>query len=437
MRKKLVSALLCTAMAVTSLAGTVNIFAAETEGGEKEWEYKEGELSLLIDVDTVLDGIEAVCDLMEEKIGLHVDIETRVSGGDGDNLVKTRLASGDMADICGYNSGAKLGELNPAENFIDISGEEWAERLDDTYKQAVSGGTDGVYGVPVYGTLSGCVLYNKDLYEKYNLEIPHTWEDFLKNCDVLKENGETAVIGSYSETWTTQIPYLGDHYNVMAAVPDFPEKFEAGEAKYADTPVGIESFQKIADVAQYFNEDYSATTFSDACDKLVNGEGAHWIVLSQALSSIYSSYGDEVNKIGLFGIPGDDPDNHGLTVWEPTSWYGNKNSGKEEDIKRFMEFWISDEALDCYSSVVKPDGPYAIKGYELPEDSYDAVKQAQEYFDAGKTCVALEFQTAVKGTNCEYICQEVGTGQTTAEEAAAAYDDDCKKQAMQLGLDWN
>ena len=63
-------------------------------------------------------------------------------------------------------------------------------------------------------------------------------------------------------------------------------------------------------------------------------------------------------------------------------------------------------------------------------------QQAQEYFDAGKVNVALEFQTAVKGTNCEYICSELATGQTTAEEAAQAYDDDCKKQATQLGLDW-
>ena len=90
-----------------------------------------------------------------------------------------------------------------------------------------------------------------------------------------------------------------------------------------------------------------------------------------------------------------------------------------------------------FTSAQKPDGPYAIKGYELPEDAYDGVKEAQEkYFDTGKTNVAMEFQTAVKGTNCEYICSEVATGQSTAEEAAKAYDEDCKKQATQLGLDW-
>lgn len=50
--------------------------------------------------------------------------------------------------------------------------------------------------------------------------------------------------------------------------------------------------------------------------------------------------------------------------------------------------------------------------------------------------MAMEFQTAVKGSNAASICQELGSGQTTAEEAAGKYDDDCKKQAVQLGLDW-
>jgi raffinose/stachyose/melibiose transport system substrate-binding protein len=448
MKKRLLSAFLCAAMVFSMTAcgsssdsssdATDSTAAAETSDSDSEWEYKEATLTFLIDSDTASAGYQAVFDLMEEKTGIHVETELRVSGGDGDNVVKTRLASGDMADLCGYNSGSKLGELNPEENFIDLSGYDFADRLDDTYKSAVSGGSDtAVYGVPLCSTYLGAVLYNKDLYEEYGLEVPNTWDEFLANCDVLKEAGVDAVIGSLGDSWTIQVPYLGDHYNVQAADPDFAEKFEAGEAKYATTDAGLESFQKLADLTPYFNADYTATTYADACDKLVNGEGAHWFILSQALSTIYESYGDDVNKIGVFGIPGDDASNHGITVWEPTSIYGNANSDKQDDIIRFMEFYTSDEALDAFTEAQKPDGPYCIKGYELPEDSYDAVKEAQEYFDAGLTCTALEFQTSVKGTNCEYICSEVATGQTTAAEAAAAYDEDCKKQATQLGLDWD
>lgn len=432
MKKKSISALLALSMLASMFVGsTLSVQAAE----EQEWEYKEAELSLLIDGDITIDGIEAVCELAKEKLGITVNIETRPGGADGDNVVKTRLASGDMADICGYNSGSLLSALNPAEYFVDISGEEWVEKLDETYKQSVT--IDGAtYGVPVSSAYAGAILYNKAIYEELGLEVPHTWDDFLANCDKIKEAGKTAVLAGFADSWTSQVPFLGDHYNVLAADPEFPEKFEAGEAKYATSEAGLESFQKMADLTPYYNEDYLAATYDDVVDMFAEGEGAHWIMLTGALSNIHSLYGDEVNNIGCFGVPGDDPENHGLTTWMPTSWYANKNSEKIDDIMRFMEFWISDEALDCYTEAVLPDGPYCVKGYELPDNVYDALLEEQEYFDSGKTCVALEFQTAVKGPNCPAICQEISTGQTTAEEAAAAYDEDCKKQAVQLGLDW-
>lgn len=406
---------------------------ATSDGG---WEYKEASITLSIDKDVSLAGLEAVVALAKEKLDITVEIETRVSGAEGDAMVKTRLASGDMTDICGYNSGSLLNALNPTEYFMDISSEEFIARLDDTYKKTVTVG-DATFGVPFSSSQAGAILYSKPMYEKYGLEVPKTWSEFIANCEVLKTAEETAIIGTYADSWTAQVLYLGDNYNVLAAEPDFAKEFEAGTAKYATTPAGLASFAKLAETNKYYNEDYLAASYDDGCDMIANGEGAHWIMLTQALSNIYGLYGELVNDIGVFAIPGDDANNSGLTVWMPTSLYGNKASDKQEDILRFMEFYVSDEALDAYTSAVLPDGPYCIKGYELPDNSYEAVvNDMQAYFDAGKTAVALEFLTAVKGANCPAICQEVASGQTNAEEAAASYDDDCLKQAVQLGLDW-
>lgn len=406
------------------------------ESGSDKWEYKEANLTLSIGTDLSPAGYEAVFALAEKELGIHVDVEVRGGGDNGDNIIKTRLASDDMTDIIGYNSGALLTALNPAEYLIDITNEDWVNRLDDTYKKSVT--VDGaVYGIPTSSSKGGVVLYNKNIYDKYNLKVPKTWDEFINNCDILKEAGEVALIGSFADSWTTQIPFLGDNYNVTAQEPDFAEKFEKGEIKYATNEAGLRSWEKLAQTAPYYNKDYMATTYNDACDMIVNGEGAHYFSISQALSNIYELYGDKVNDVRAFAIPGDDPEQQGLTVWEPSSWYGNKNSGKVDDIKRLMEFCISDEALDAYTEALLPEGPYCIKGYELPENAYDAVKyDMQGYFDAGKTGLALEFLTPVKGANCPAICQELGTGQVKPKEAAEAYDEDCKKQAVQLGLDW-
>ena len=409
--------------------------ASETEakGAEGEWEYKEATLSLLIDNNVSLDGLNAVCDLAREKLGITIEIEYKVD----DSVLKTRLAAGEMTDLMVYNSGSLLSALNPSEYFMDLTGQPFVDKYDDTYKNSVT--VDGVvYGVPFTSTQAGAVMYYKPIYEELKLEIPHTWDEFIANCEAIKAAGHTAYISSTAKKSMTQVLFLGDHYNVMAANPDFVKEFEKGNAKYASDPAALKSWKKYEDVLPYLQEGHTATTYDEACDMLADGEGAHWICLTQALSNIYSLYGEEaVNQIGVFGVPGDNADDHGLTVWMPNSLYGSLNSDKQEDILRFMEFYISDEALNAYAAAILPDGPYCIKGYSLPEDSYDGVKDdMQAYFDAGRTKVAMEFETAVKGANCSTITQSLISGLTTGEAAAAEYDEDCKLQAVQLGLDW-
>lgn len=428
----------------TTAAPASTTTAAPDDGGETtapandgEWEYKEATLSLLIDADIPLDGFKKVAALAEEKLGITIEYEMRAGGADGDNIVKTRLASGDMADLCAYNSGSLLAALNPGDYFIDIGQHDWADSLDDTYRSTVTVGGE-TFGVPYSSAQAGAVLYNKEMYAKYDLKVPTTWEDFVANCQILKDNGETAVIAAYGDSWTSQVLFLGDYYNVLAKEPSFSTEFEAGEAKYASTPAALESFRKYEDIQDFYNADYLATTYDDACDMMAEGEGAHWFMLTQALSNIYTLYGkDVIDNVGVFGVPSEDASNHGLTVWMPSSIYGNKNSGKVDDITRFMEFYISTEALDALTSAQLPDGPFCVKNYQLPDEAYEGVKNdMQAFFDAGKTSTAMEFQTSVKGPNCPAICQEVGSGQIKANEAASKYDDDCYKQAVQLGFNW-
>lgn len=434
MKKKIVAVFLCAAMVTGMAAGCGSSSDKKSEASADGSETTE--LTLLIDTDVTIAGFEAVAAKAEKEIGIKVKIETRPGGADGDNIVKTRLASGDMADLCLYNSGALLNALNPEEYFLDISGEDFVSRIDDNYKSAVSVGGK-VFGVPYQSSQAEGIVYSKTLYEKYNLEVPKTWDEFLTNCDVLKENKETAILGTFADSWTAQVPFLGDAYNLQQSDPEFAEKFDEGEAKWATTPAALRSFEKLADTTQYYNEDYLATTYDDGCDIMANGEAGHWFILSQALSNIYELYGDQVNDLGVFAVPGDSADDNGITLWYPAALYGNKNSDKKDAILKFMEFYLSDEALDAYSEAVLPDGPYCVKDYEMPDNAYDAVaNDIQAYFESGKNAPALEYISQVKGADCPAICQELGSGQTTAQEAAQKYDKDCEKQATQLGLNW-
>ena len=102
------------------------------------------------------------------------------------------------------------------------------------------------------------MLYNIPVYKKLNLQVPKTWDEFMKNNETIKKAGGIAPVEqTYGETWTSQLFVLGDYHNVEAQVPDFAQKYTAGQAKYATTPAALAGWQHIQDVndAGYFNKD--------------------------------------------------------------------------------------------------------------------------------------------------------------------------------------
>ena len=154
--------------------------AAELAGGE------DVTLSLLIDntETTVLltEGLtSAFCELHPN---VSFDVEQRPGGADGDNIVKTRLATDEMADVFFYNSGSLLQALNPAESIVDLAGDPMLDNVVDAFIPTVSQG-DGVYGVPFGSGLGGGILYRTDIFEEHGLSVPTTWEEFAANNEAL------------------------------------------------------------------------------------------------------------------------------------------------------------------------------------------------------------------------------------------------------------
>jgi raffinose/stachyose/melibiose transport system substrate-binding protein len=404
---------------------------ATSEGGQ------EGTtLTLLMDNQTSPAGIEAVAKEFEKKTNIKTEIELRPGGGEGDNLVKTRLATGDMTDLVYYNSGSLMQALNPEQNFVDLSSEPFMDTLIDSYKQTVASG-DKVFGIPVGSVMVGAWFYNKKVYEELGLSVPKTWDELMANNEKIKAAGKTAVIGTFKDDWTTQLVFLADNYNVLAESPNFADDFTANKAKIASTPAALRSFEKLAELHEkgYLNEDFLATNYDAGLKMLAEGTGAHYPMLSFAIPVLAQNFPDQIEDIGIFAQPGDSAEDNGITAWMPASVYINKNSDKTDAAKEWVEYFVSPEATEIYMSAVKPEGPYAIKDVELPDDVYGAVKDVLPYFNEGKTAPALEFLSPLKGPNLPQITTQVGSGISTPEEGAELYDKDVEKQAKQLGLE--
>lgn len=374
---------------------------------------------------------------MEINPDVTIEIENKPGGGEGDNVVKTRLATGDMADIFSYNAGSLLQALNPAKTLLDLTNKPFMNNVDDAFKQTVS--QDGkVFGAPNQTAMGGGILYNKAIYKKLGLSVPKTWDEFAANNEAIKNAGYTPVIATYGDTWTSQLFVLADYYNVQVANPGFAEDYTANKAKYANTPAAMAGFGYLKECFEkgWHQEGFATAKFDKGLEMLAKGEGAHYPMLSFALPTIATNWPDKIKDIGFMAQPGPSAKNNGATIWMLLANYiPLTTTGKNlEAALDFLAFTVSSEAVDALNKAVPPSGPYLIKGAKLPANALPAVLDIAAYIDAGNSAPALEFLSPIKGPNLEHFCVAVGTGQMTPEEAAAAYDEDVKKQAQQLGL---
>ena len=393
---------------------------------------------LVDDTQATQDAAGALADaFMAQNPNVTITIETRPGGADGDNIVRTRLATGDMSDIFWYNSGALLQALHPSQTLVDLSGQPFIDNIVESFLPTVSEG-DGIYGVPTGTGMGGGILYNKAIYEKLGLSVPLTWDDFVANNKAIADAGIVPVIAPFSDSWTAQLFVLADYYNVAQAVPDFADKYTANEAHYSDTPAamaGFEYLQQGYDLGWY-QKDYATTPYDKGLEMLATGEGAHFPMLTFALPTIAENFPDQVNDIGFFAQPGTDPNVNGVTLWMPAGTYIplTTKGAKLDAALQFLGFIASVDGTDAMTAAVAPNGPYLVKGATLPADVLPAVQDLAAYIDAGNSFPALEFLSPVKGPNLPQICVAVATGQMSAEEGAKNYDLDVQRQAQQLGL---
>lgn len=418
MKKVLLSVLAAVLLGGVSLAQTLTILADDNE-------LTVTSLNALIDAYTA------------QNPDVSFDVELRPGGTDGDNIVKTRLATGDMTDIFQYNSGSLFQALNPSRTLVDLSDQPFMDNIVESFIPVVSQG-DGVYGVPFGTGMGGGILYNKAIYEQLGLEVPMTWEAFVANNAAIAEAGIVPVVGSFADTWTAQLFVLGDHYNVAQAVPGYADMYTANEIDLASNEAALAGFEYLQQGYElgWWQETAATTTYNDALEMIATGEAAHYPMLTFALPQIAANFPDEVENIGFFAQPGSSADSNGVTFWMPAGVYiPNTTEGEKLDLALdFLGFIASEEGARVLIEAAAPNGPYLIKGVSLPDDVLSAVNDLASYIDSGNSYPALEFLSPVKGPNLEQIAVAIATGQMTAVEGAENYAIDIQRQAQQLGL---
>lgn len=432
---------LAAAAALVVVVSGCSVGSIGGEGDETGASAGTTDISVLFQNDTATQalGKALIAGFQKDNPNIKVTSETQPGGVDGDNLTKTKLSTGEMSDVFLYNPGSLFQALNPDTNLQPVTDEPWVGQMSAEMKSVVSTG-NGTYGAPIGTTSSGGVLYNKKVYADLDLKVPSSWAEFRANNEKIKAAGNvTPIFQSYASafTWTAQLFVLGDFANVAAQDPSFAENYTAGKAKYVDQPA-LQGFanQQQAHEDGFFNKDYASATFEAAMKAVANGTAAHYPMLTGALSTIVQNYPDKVADVGFFALPAQDAANTQATIWLPNALYIPKTTegAKLDAAKKFLAWVNSSPGCEVQNKVASVAGPYAISSCTLPDSVPQAVKDLDVYLKDGKSGPALEFISPIKGPNLSQITVEVGSGIKTAQQGAASYDADVKKQAQQLGL---
>lgn len=365
---------------------------------------------------------------------IHVEIHGSPSGSERDNLIKTKLATGNMEDVFDYNSGALLQALNPAKTIVPVTREKFQANVDNGFKAAVTVGKE-IYGAPFDVAAGGGVYYNLKVFKKAGIKTtPKTWAEFIADAKKIKAAGVDAVCATNGDNWTSQLAVLADFYNVHAAVPNFVAQYEANKAKFAKVPAALAGFQHLEQLTKLklVNKDAATAKYNDAITRIANGKCGMYMMGTWFTSSIPKK---NINDVGFFAAPGNDAKNVGLTMWAPSGLYISATTKNLAAAKTFQAFIASKGATNALVAAVGYEGPFATKDQApAPSDAPLATRNLAAIVKTGKTYPALEFLSAVKGPNLGAIAAQVSTLQVSGAAGAALYDKDVVAQAKQLGL---
>lgn len=235
--------------------------------------------------------------------GNKLDIK-KLSAEEMDRKAAGAFAADNMdgPDVLLSHGGRNLDRFNPDDNFYDFTDAVWVDDLTGTaINQTIYNGK--VIGLP-YGeaSISG-TLYNKEIFNKYGLEIPNTQNEFMKVCETLKENGVIPLYLPYENG--TMLLYQFPMDSIVQETSTLSALNE-GTLSYSQIPSMGSIIQWYRDMSDkgYLGSDYTNNDWDGMDDALGSEKYAMMLCWDTWL---YSDFSGDASKFGLMpafiGVP--------------------------------------------------------------------------------------------------------------------------------------
>lgn len=286
---------------------------------------------------------------MEERFNAtHDDIHLTIeSPNEAMTVLKTRLIREDYPDIVGIGGDINYSNFLDAGLFMDVSDFEAIEDIKPAYMEMEKAlefiPQDGVYALPYVANCAG-ILYNKDMFEEYEWEIPETWSEFIDLCEEIQSTTDIyPLYFGYKDTWTCLSPW-----NSLAgglAPADTCSEVNAGKTTFAAEY--YEVAEKIKALLDYCEPNPYAYSYNDACTAFARGESAMYPIGSYAVPQIQSVNPDM--NIDSFTFPANEDETKNiLTSGVDLQFCVMKETENKEAVYEVLRFLYEDETIQIY-----------------------------------------------------------------------------------------
>src|SRR4051812_17355444 len=287
-----------------------------------------------------------------EKQHKDVKVETEILSPDQyRDKLKVLASSNELPDvgmtwsdgfIQPYVQGDMLEPLDDVVNGDPALKDAFIPGVKESY--AVDGKT---YGLPLELNIS-YVFYNKEIFKKYNLEVPKTFEEYKNVVKTLAKNGVTPATVGAKDGWPASFwfMYLADRIGGPTILTDVIH----GKAKMTD-PAVVKAAQEVQNLVDMggFEKGASALSNEDAKGYFMNEKAAMFLTATWELPNYTTSPDvkqDFKDKIGYFKFPtyegGKGTDINSYVGGPGVGLFVAKDSKVKKEAKDFVGFLVKE-----------------------------------------------------------------------------------------------
>jgi multiple sugar transport system substrate-binding protein len=189
------------------------------------------------------------------------------------------------------------------------------------------------------------VWYNKDVFAKYKLNVPTTWDEFMQVCATLKKNKVTPMAQTVQGRWPTFIMF---EEMVAREDPQLYVDLCEGRAKYSDPRVK-KAFGVWADlISKGYFTDPSTDLFSDV-PRLFNAGQVAMVPCGSWYYAVLTGGGVAPEKAGVFVMPSHNPAAGKIVILESSPILVSAKAPNRAAAMKVADWWMGPEGNAAYA----------------------------------------------------------------------------------------